>query len=197
MTVLPFADRFRCNALVRSTGERCRNRAHPGASVCVKHGAAAPQVRLSARRRLEEQRVQHEIGRLMAELEAETLTERHPVDVLSDAVARADALAQVLGAVVGRLDPTSSWETSEQVGLYATALERMAKLSKLALDAGIEERRVVVEEDKVALMVILIRGVIVDLGHSMADPKVEAIVRKRLRMLSEPQSPIREVATSE
>lgn len=44
----------RCKATAKSTGERCRRRPHPGAEVCVIHGAGAPQVKRSARQRLTE-----------------------------------------------------------------------------------------------------------------------------------------------
>lgn len=42
----------RCAAHARSTGERCKRAPSPGARVCVKHGAAAPQVQRKARERL-------------------------------------------------------------------------------------------------------------------------------------------------
>ena len=44
----------RCTARAKSTGERCRRRPHPGANVCVIHGAGAPQVQRTARERLAE-----------------------------------------------------------------------------------------------------------------------------------------------
>ena len=44
----------RCTAKAKGTGERCRRRPHPGATVCVIHGAGAPQVQKSARERLQE-----------------------------------------------------------------------------------------------------------------------------------------------
>jgi hypothetical protein len=44
--------RDRCTANSRQSGDRCRNRPRPGATVCRFHGASAPQVAKSARRRL-------------------------------------------------------------------------------------------------------------------------------------------------
>ena len=44
----------RCTANAKGTGKRCRRRPHPGATVCVIHGAGAPQVQRSARERLNE-----------------------------------------------------------------------------------------------------------------------------------------------
>jgi len=40
-----------CIATARN-GERCRRAPHPGANVCIMHGASAPQVRQAAQRRL-------------------------------------------------------------------------------------------------------------------------------------------------
>ena len=42
----------RCTATSKQTGERCKRRPHPGSTVCVMHGAGAPQVQRSARERL-------------------------------------------------------------------------------------------------------------------------------------------------
>lgn len=41
-----------CTATSKQSGERCKRRPHPGASVCVIHGAGAPHVKLAARERL-------------------------------------------------------------------------------------------------------------------------------------------------
>jgi hypothetical protein len=45
-------DKPRCTATSKQTGERCKRRPHPGSTVCVMHGAAAPQVQRTARERL-------------------------------------------------------------------------------------------------------------------------------------------------
>ncbi|HET7327656.1 MAG TPA: hypothetical protein VFJ14_10290 [Nocardioidaceae bacterium] len=39
---------LRCTANYKSTGERCRREAAPGANVCASHGALAPQVQAAA-----------------------------------------------------------------------------------------------------------------------------------------------------
>lgn len=48
----PELGRPRCTANSRQTGQRCRQYPRPGAAVCRYHGAQAPQVIRSARRRL-------------------------------------------------------------------------------------------------------------------------------------------------
>ena len=45
-------DRRRCTANRRGTDTRCLKRPIPGGTVCRNHGAAAPQTRKAARRRL-------------------------------------------------------------------------------------------------------------------------------------------------
>ncbi len=44
--------RPQCTAKSKQSGERCKRRPHPGATVCVIHGAGSPQVKASARERL-------------------------------------------------------------------------------------------------------------------------------------------------
>jgi hypothetical protein len=45
--------RRQCTARSKRSGERCRSYAVRGASVCVRHGGAAPQVKAKARERLD------------------------------------------------------------------------------------------------------------------------------------------------
>ncbi len=49
MDALP---RPQCTAKSKQSGERCKRRPHPGATVCVIHGAGSPQVQANARERL-------------------------------------------------------------------------------------------------------------------------------------------------
>ena len=44
----------RCKAKSRQSGNRCKRFPHPGSTVCVIHGAGAPQVRKKSKRRIEE-----------------------------------------------------------------------------------------------------------------------------------------------
>lgn len=45
-------DRLQCKATIKRTGERCKNPAIPGGTVCRFHGGAAPQVQAKAAERL-------------------------------------------------------------------------------------------------------------------------------------------------
>lgn len=42
-----------CRAKAKATGERCRRQALMGATVCIVHGGAAPQVKAKARERVQ------------------------------------------------------------------------------------------------------------------------------------------------
>lgn len=61
-------------------------------------------------------------------------------------------------------------------------LDRTAKLAKLALDAGVEERRVRIAEETGQLFAGAIRGILADLGVA-DDPRAPAIVRTHLTAL--------------
>jgi hypothetical protein len=59
------------------------------------------------------------------------------------------------------------------------AMERSAKFSKMAIDAGIAERLVNLEERQAELLVSAVRGILTDLGVA-DDPRALPIVRKHL-----------------
>lgn len=187
----------RCTAKNRR-GVQCGNSAVPGATVCRLHGGAAPQVRRAAARRLQATHLEGSIGAMLAELEADAL-DVSPVAVLLEQVARTHAMVQVLGALVGELDPTRAAEAAELMGttsgrlygrnhlgdgaphvlveMYATWIDRATRASKLACDAGVEERLVALAEDQAKLMAEVMRAFAVALG---LDPHDDA-VREKMR----------------
>lgn len=74
------------------------------------------------------------------------------------------------------------------VELEGQERDRAARFAKLALDAGIAERLVRLEEDKAAALVGMLRGLLQDLaaifpGLDPRDPRVSVIVTSRLRAL--------------
>lgn len=64
---------------------------------------------------------------------------------------------------------------------YHRALDRRAKFAKLAIDAGVEERRVEIEEEKGRQVAAVIRAVLADLGHDLAADDVRKVVGRHLR----------------
>jgi hypothetical protein len=116
--------------------------------------------------------------------------DRGPTEILLDVVYRAYAMVQLFGAIVGKLELPREGEPATEVlatdglpalgtdlygpdhhgdgkphvavVLYQEALTRAAQASKLALDAGVSERLVRVEQEKGRLIAQLINAVIDD-----------------------------------
>lgn len=180
-------------------GAPCRAWAVQGATVCVAHGGAAPQVKAAAARRLARARLNGDLDQLLGELEVEAAG-RHPVDVLLDAVHRANAMAQVLGALVGGLrtdglpavaaegDHGRLWGRNHLgdgaqhvlVEMYGQWLDRAARAAKLALDAGVEERRVRLAEDQAQLIARMMLSFAEALGLDPTEERVRSAMRRSL-----------------
>jgi len=59
------------------------------------------------------------------------------------------------------------------------AMDRQAKYAKMALDAGIDERLVRVEEQQGQIINVMLQGIFADLGLT-GDPRLPMVVRKHL-----------------
>lgn len=53
MDAVRLMDARQCTATSKQSGQRCKRRPHPGARVCVIHGAGAPHVKAAAAARIE------------------------------------------------------------------------------------------------------------------------------------------------
>lgn len=177
--------RQQCTARSKSSGGRCRRLAVPGGTVCRWHGGSAPQVQRAAARRLALERLEGEVAQWFDAAEAEARG-GHPVDLLLDALARSAAMAAVLSEVVRRLEAGRSQHADAGDGLTVEVVaglwgpdhlgdarphvaveqlrvwnEQAGRLAKLALDAGVEERRVRLVEAQAAQLVQVIEHVTV------------------------------------
>jgi hypothetical protein len=56
-------------------------------------------------------------------------------------------------------------------------------MGKMAIDAGVDERRVQMAERVAEQLVAVLRGVVTELGHNPADPKVAAVMHKHLQVV--------------
>ncbi|WP_272476174.1 hypothetical protein [Baekduia alba] len=70
------------------------------------------------------------------------------------------------------------WVRARQV-----AMDRLVNFSKIALAAGVEERRVTVAERHGQAMAELIRGVLGDLGVPLDEPRTREVVTRRLMLI--------------
>lgn len=153
-----------CTAKAKQTGNRCRRRPSPGATVCVVHGGRAPQVRRKAAARL-------------ALAEALAKGDRRPSwEVLADAAHSLDVVARQLREQIvagGRVD-------ARTVDQFIEATERQARLAKVVLDANIDERRTRVHEqihrEAGDALVATLGMVLARFGLSIADEQVRVAV---------------------
>jgi hypothetical protein len=59
----------------------------------------------------------------------------------------------------------------------------VARMGKMAVDAGVEERRIRMAEQIAEQLVSVLRGVVTELGHNPADPKVAGVVQRHLQLV--------------
>lgn len=138
-----------CIAKVHATGLQCRKSAIAGATVCLAHGARAPQVRAAAARRVARAELEGEVGRLLEQMGADPVPDL--IDGLLIAVehcARMVAVYRIVAAGRGVLGVNRHGEEVADPGVveYRNWLDQYARLTKLALDAGIDERRIRISE---------------------------------------------------
>lgn len=126
-----------------------------GLTVCHSHGGATQRSRGAAARRLEERRLAVELGQALSQLQAE-VAERGPEAVLLDQVWRAWAMAALLEVKVAE---SGEGELDGDVGRELREWTReAARLSKLALDAGFEERRIELAEGQAQQLAAVLRA---------------------------------------
>lgn len=162
--ILSLLDVEQCSATAKSTGNRCRRLSIAGGVVCLVHGGAAPQVRRKAAERV-----------ALAEA-LRRADHRPPWEVLSDALDAADSLmrqARMAAAEGGRV-------TVEQLDRLVDAIERAARMAKVALDAGVDERRVRLAEAQGVLLARVCGAVLAEHGLRVADDQVRISVARQI-----------------
>ncbi len=98
----------RCKELLKTTGQQCAMEAHPGATVCFKHGANLPQVQAAAARRIQGS-VEDAVKRLQAMLDDPSVENREKVKILHDLLDRGGLGAtNKLLVGVAELDPVET-----------------------------------------------------------------------------------------
>lgn len=160
-----------CTAKSSRTGKPCKKRAIKGHTVCGTHGGSAPQVKEKASQNV----VKAEAMRLAQRMVERDGTEKSPIDHLLDSLYLASQLVEVWGRMVAELDDVSDEGTFEGgfrgdpqkdfllttnnkgdtqlhpfVVEYRESLRDKAKIAKICIDAGVEVRRVELQEQQVS-----------------------------------------------
>jgi hypothetical protein len=193
-------DDKRCIRPTRDTGERCKRFRHPGATVCVKHGAAAPQVKRKAAERVKQEAAERAVATFGLPREVA------PDQALLEEIARTAGHIDWLGRIIADLEQAALvWGKSktEDVGaseftgqnvteqaapnvwleLYQKERAHLVVVCKAAISAGIEERRVKLAEQHGALLADVLRSVFADPELGMSDEQRRAaphVVRRHL-----------------
>jgi uncharacterized protein YgfB (UPF0149 family) len=171
-------DRKRCSAMSKQTGEQCGNSPARGQAVCRFHGGGSPQAKKAAARRLAAAAGEAAVRKFGLDVSV------HPGDALLSEVSRSAALVVWLGdqlAGMGDEDVTVSPEWQA----WMQERQHLARVSKAALDAGVDERRVQLAESQAETLADVIRAVLDGLGLS-AEQRAMAIniVKTRLTAIS-------------
>lgn len=191
-----------CGARKRN-GEQCRAKPITGGTRCGKHGGAAPQVQAKARERVIEQNARGILGRIDPEAPVE-----NPVETLIKLIQAKSAEVGWLRSKVQELDENElTWgliEHREGQGpegpidvqtrraeqniwwkLLREAENQLASWAAMAIKAGVEERRIRLEESQGQLVSQVIRTILDALNLTPTQAQlVPTIVPQALRQLS-------------
>jgi len=183
----------KCGATNRQ-GQPCDLKAgwgtdHVGTGNCRKHGGNTPNGRRSAEKQIAREAVQtlglpREIDPHDALLEEVYRTAGH-VAWLGEVVAGIERESLVHGVVKTVQDARGgSVEMRAAVNvwvrLYQDERDRLVRVAKAAVDAGVAERQVEIAEGQARQLARVVTAVLTDLGHDPADDEVRRVVRLRL-----------------
>jgi len=139
------------------SGLPCRRYPTAGANVCMKHGAAAPQVKAAARRRLAESKVRKALDEVEIREVDNPLAELRKLT--GEVVAWKDVLASHVANLTEQMrytDDKGAEQLRAEVALYERALDRAGKFlemwARLGIDAMLAEMTVRVTEGQVAAL---------------------------------------------
>lgn len=198
-------DPVTCGAKTRA-GKPCRLPAghgttHPGVGRCRRHGGASPQAEMAgqvmlARREAMVMGVPLDVQPQDAIVQCIKIAAGE-VQYASDRIAELEP-GQAVGPIVttrprklekgadaraDRVEEHGPPALHIWIQVRHQAMDRLVTYSKVAIAAGIEERRVRLAEEQGQLLAQAIRGILADLG--VADhPEAPAVVRRHLSLVS-------------
>jgi hypothetical protein len=160
---------------------------HAGAGRCWLHGGATPNGRLFAQREAAEN--------MLKKLGYDTSAVRDPVSALANALRVAAWREKGLRQMLEQLDTLTG---SDHLGdereravsvMHREALNDLARIAKLAIDADLAERLVQVEEHEVAMLLSALLFALEALGLTEQQINTaRAVFAERLRVLAGSQS---------
>lgn len=193
-----------CTAHSSQTGKPCQKAPLKGSTVCRSHGGKSPNGMAAAERHLSTERAAAAVVTYGLPVDID------PHDALMEEIARTAGHVRWLAEMVQEIQPDaliwgkSGTETHQSTGfqagqyasvshaaapniwltLYQSERTHLVNVCKAAIGAGIEERRVRLAEGMGALLANVIESILEDLGMR-DDPRVPAIVRRRLTLVAE------------
>lgn len=199
-------ERRQCIAKAKGTGERCKRAPIRGGTVCKLHGGGSKRAREAAGRRLAEAELGAQVGTL-------GITEKYPdIDpgqALLSEIQISHAHVQWLRAKVAEIEPDEliwgTTKTEEGVGpqgpvdmtvqeagfhtwyqLYTKEREHFAKLTTMALKAGIEARKIALAEQQGALVARALQEIFAKLDLTQTQAALlPTVVPSALRQLTQ------------
>jgi len=150
-----------CTGHSSRTGLPCQKQPIKGSTVCRNHGGSTPQVKRAAEKRLAQQSTMQAIGKaLIAENTEVTADPLQSLMRMVQTSAWAErAYAQKISADLGDDVLTTIYteggsykKAHPYLELWNEERDRLAKFSKLALDAGVAEKQLKVEIAQIELM---------------------------------------------
>ncbi len=191
----------KCKATSKSTGEPCKSWPMRGQVVCHKHGGNAPQARKAAQRRLQTAKAAKAVSAYGLPREVE------PHTALLEEVHRTAGHVATLSLIVGDLeqDQLTAGTTktvllpdggerveitaafSVWVALYQSERKHLVHVCRTAIECGVTERVVRLEEQRGALMADMIRRVLGDPAIGLSEGQRETAMvtaARHLRLLA-------------
>jgi hypothetical protein len=162
-------DAPRCTAKSKQSGERCKRRPVPGATVCSMHGGKIPAVAAAAKRRLMTQQVKAEAQAVLAHEGLVGVDD--PIELLTRLAAEITAFKDALAARVNaltdiRYQGAAGEQLRAEVQLYERALDRALKVCEVLAKLDLEGKRQAAAERYGAEIAALLQAIFVELALS-------------------------------
>lgn len=149
-----------------------------GSDVCRKHGGSTPQARKAAKARVAEVKAREAV--VLFGLPRDV----SPTEALLEEVRWSAGHVAWLREQIAQITDVTG-EGRAFLDLYADERDRLVRIAKTTLDAGVEERRVQLAESQGALVATAIRRILGRLGLSPAqEALVGEVVPQELRALA-------------